>query len=191
MKKDLKQRGKTMLQKQLKVETREKRINKIPEDQIDRIQAHILEGRKLWKKDAEFFERARQIYPLICAGKSMKYIIKFVDKSGWGSDQVAYRLVRKTKKLYEFNDDIQGRGNRSIYIEMAKRCFRAAEKSGDARSMVAAVKLMAEIDGALTVGDSYTQIFNSLQMPQIIFTDNPEVLSNNKDVEAIEYNEFE
>lgn len=174
---ELSNRDKTRIEKTSKAVKQEKRRLRQPLDTFDRIQFHILEGKPLTRKsDRDLLSKSQQIYPLLCAGKTAKYILKFVKKQGWGGEATAYRLIRQTKKIFYFQDENRDLGTRSIYVEMAKKAYNYATKKGDPRAMVSAAKLAAQLDGALNETENYTLIFQNLVLPPIQFSDNPEAV---------------
>lgn len=146
-------------------------------DAFDRIAVHLLEDKPLRRKaDRELLEKALQIYPLLCAGKTSKQIIKFIKKKDWGTPATAYSLIRKTKRIFYFEDQTADFAKRGILIEMAKKAYNFAEKKGDARAMVSAANLLAKLEGALDQQQSYTMIYQNLELPPILITDNPEAI---------------
>jgi len=157
-------------------------------DQFDRIREHLVEGKKLGKKnDRELLEKALLIYPMLCAGKTQHDIVKIIQNAGWGSHVTAYKLIKNTRKIFLFQDDINELGKRQILVEMAKRAFKKAEDFENPNAMVSAIKLIAQLENVLDHKESYTIIYKNLELPALNVTDDPQVID--MPVQEIEFEE--
>ena len=174
--------GKTKITKQHKRMNKELRRGNIRSkntpDQVDRIRDHIIEGAKLYKRDQRALQLAMLIYPKLCAGWTTRQIYKFLTKEIENPPGLyqCQAHIKKTKKIFAGAIDSTPDIEKAFLIEMAKQSYQVALKKKNGRDMTAATKLLAQLQGAFDKGGGMTEVYEQLTLPDVYYSDNPQVL---------------
>lgn len=154
-----------------------RRVSHSKPDKFDRIREHIKEGTELTPTDEQFYKRSIQIFNWMCEGKAEKEVNDLIVQNKWGGIRQAYKLIQDTKKLYG-SEPIGANlvAERKILIEMAKEAYALAKTEKKGRDMISAVKVLADLIGVYEQDGGLQEIYDGLQLPDIIYTDDPTAL---------------
>lgn len=166
-----------MATKQIQRMSKKVSRSKNKKDQFDRLREHLLEGKPLRRmKDEQMLERCIQIFTLLSKGHTDHEIIKIIDKAGWVKKSMGYILIRKTKVLFGDAYISNKTAEKAIAIQMAKEAYNLALKTENAVAMVAATKLITQLEGTLSESQNLTIIYQNLTLPPIQISDDPKVI---------------
>lgn len=146
-------------------------------DKYDLIRDHILNDTPLPKEVQTFYNRATMCFSLLCQGHTEKEVVKLMAESNDFGSRMAYYIIRDTKKLFSIDPvGAHMAAEKKILIEMAKEAYTLAKQEKKPRDMVAATKLLAELIGVDDQDTSLVEMYDTLNLPDIIYTNDPEAL---------------
>jgi methenyltetrahydromethanopterin cyclohydrolase len=152
--------------------------SKNKKDQFDRIREHLLEGRNLPRKnDNLVLERCLHIFSLLSKGYTDHEILKICERAFEIKKSMIYILIRRTKKLFGDVQVSNKAAEKAIAIQMAKESYKIALQIKRPGAMVAATKLIAQLEGTLSDSQNLTIIYQNLTLPPIEISDDPSVIN--------------
>lgn len=153
-----------------------KRRNGQKLDQVDRFRAHLLEGKKLGKRDTIKLDRLYHVFSLLCNGYTDREIVRICENAGWGKKTRVYEILRDTKKVFGDSYISNKEADKIIAIQMAKEAYKVAREERRGGDMVAATKLVSQLQGNLSQQQNLMVIYQNLQLPEINISDDPKVI---------------
>lgn len=95
----------------------------------------------------EYLEMVRSAYSMHLAVRSKKYIVGALQQQFDISMDKAYRIIRDCAEIFADVGKVDKEIHRHTAIEMAKKAYRVAKQSGNARDMVSATTALIKAAG--------------------------------------------
>lgn len=169
-----KRRSLTRLSKEIS-QHRRRSHNKL--DRYDKIREHLVEGKKLGKRDQDFLDKAMKIFPLLCGGNTDREVVQIALRAGIvNTKDAGYKWIAQTKRIFRDAYEYNLMAEKRIMVEMAKKAFKHAMLQQKPTAMVAAVKLQAELLGVFSQKHDLGDVYENLQLPTIVYSSDPKVL---------------
>lgn len=145
-------------------------------DRYDRIFEHIQKGKPIGEKDKKTLKIARQIYPLLCEGKTDREVVNQIVEDGICKEGMAYHYIKHTKVIFSEAGKANKEAEKMILIQMAKRAYNRAMVKGDIKAANGAMGNMIKLYGFGDKEQNLTIVYQKLTLPVLQVTDNPEVI---------------
>lgn len=145
-------------------------------DRYDRIFDHIQKGKPLGKKDEKTLKIAREIYPMLCDGKTDREIVNELVENGTCKEVMAYHYVKHTKVIFAEVGKASKEAEKQILIQMAKKAYTAAMRKDDIKAANGAIGNLIKLYGFGDKEQNLTIVYQKLTLPILQITDNPEVI---------------
>lgn len=161
-------------------------------DKYDRIRDHIINGTELSGTDLGLAKAAKAIYPILVQEMTLKDSVAHIIHVGIATNyDKAVKLVRDTEKIYGRIEKADRDGRKAILIDIAWDALKAARdkamETGNFNAVERLIDRLAKLGGFYEEGSNIKQIYQQLNLPAPIITDDPKVI----DLDEIDVEEDE
>ena len=154
-------------------------------DKLDKYRSHLIKGTKISDKAKESLERMTFVNSLLCEGYSRNKIANLIQNRYEISQRQAYTLVTDTIQLFGDVTKSSKEGKRYLMGENFLRLAKKAEAEGKLDIAQACLDKFAKLFGLYETTDVNIDLTAWLRPTNIIFTDNPQALTQETEYENI------